>query len=87
MVITDIVISSKKRPTKKTAGRKPRYTDERIAKALTDYKTVARLATNLKVTKVTAQSYVNRLSKGRKVQTKKVRQGDRGPLAVAYKVA
>jgi Fic family protein len=87
--------TAKKKTTKKakatkvaesTRGRVPLFGAERITKALAGFKTTAELSKILKVTKVTAQNYVNRLRKNRKVETKKVRQGDRGPLAIAYRV-
>ncbi len=71
----------------KSRGVSASFTTEDVAKKLGEFKTVTQLAKELKVTKPTAANYVHRLQKARKVETKDMRQGKRGPLAIAYRVA
>lgn len=74
--------------TAKKAEKKSRraFSDADVAKLLAGFKTVRELAKLLKVTTPAAQNYVNALKGVRKVETKEVRQGLRGPLAIAYRV-
>jgi response regulator of citrate/malate metabolism len=72
---------------KKTRGVSPLYGNEAVTKALTgDYKTAVQLATDLNVTKTTAQVYLKKLGKTRKIETKMIRQGKRGPLAIGFRI-
>lgn len=73
---------------KKDAIKKSRraFSDSDVAKVLAAWKTVRELAKLFKITTPAAQNYVNALKGVRKVETKEVRQGLRGPLAVAYRV-
>lgn len=73
--------------TKKAEKKSRRaFSDAEVAKKLGAFKTIKELAKLLKVTTPAAQNYVNALKDTRKVETKEVRQGLRGPLAIAYKV-
>lgn len=73
--------------TKKAEKKSRRaFSDADVAKLLGGFKTVRELAKLLKVTTPAAQNYVNALKDVRKVETKEVRQGLRGPLAIAYRV-
>lgn len=68
-------------------GVAPLFTNAEVAKRLFTFKTVRELATALKVTPPAALNYVNKLKEDMyKLDRKTVRQGDRGPLATAYKV-
>ncbi len=75
-------------PVKKVK-RSPKLlrTPEQVAARLTTFRTITQLATILRVEKPTADNYVRQLKKVRKLETKQVRQGERGPKAIAYKVA
>lgn len=72
----------------KKAEKKSRraFSDADVAKHLSKLTTVRQLAKQLKVTVPAAQNYLNALKGVRKVETKEVRQGKRGPLAIAYRV-
>lgn len=89
-----------KKSSKKKSGKKaskvavkkaplgsPLHSTETVAKAMKgEFKTAVQLATELKVTKTTAQVYLKKLGKARKLETKMVRQGKRGPLAIGFRV-
>ena len=79
---TTTTIKTKKAATVKN---KSAFGNEAIAKKPSGFKTVTQLATALNVSNPTAANYINRLNKTRKVESKEVRQGKRGPLAVAYR--
>lgn len=73
--------------TKKAEKKSRRaFSDADVSKLLAGWKTVREVAKLLKVTTPAAQNYVNALKGVRKVATKEVRQGLRGPLAIAYRV-
>lgn len=73
--------------TKKAEKKSRRaFSDADVSKLLGSFKTVRELAKLLKVTTPAAQNYVNALKGARKVETKEVRQGLRGPLAIAYRI-
>ncbi len=75
-----------KKNEEKRSPKLLRTTDQIVAR-LSDFKTITQLAKILRVAKPTADNYVRQLCKTRKVQKKKIRQGDRGPMAIAYRVA
>lgn len=78
--------TSKKTPAKPKQGS-PLHSTETVAKVLKgEFKTAVQLATELKVTKTTAQIYIKKLGKARKLETKMMRQGKRGPLAIGFRV-
>jgi response regulator of citrate/malate metabolism len=83
---------TKSKKTKKPAEKKaptgsPLHSTETVAKVLKgEFKTAVQLATELKVTKTTAQVYIKKLGKARKLETKMMRQGKRGPLAIGFRV-
>jgi len=65
----------------------PLHGNEAVAKVLSgDFVTAVQLADKLEVTKTTAQIYIKKLAKTKKIETSKVRQGKRGPLAIGFKV-
>lgn len=72
----------------KKAEKKSRraFSNAEVAKLLGGFKTIKELAKKLKVTTPAAQNYVNALKGIHKIETKEVRQGLRGPLAIAYRV-
>jgi Fic family protein len=74
----------KKKEEKKVEG--PLYSNDQLVKALADFITVRQLADKLKVTLPTARTYLNKLGKLRKIETKSIRQGARGPLSVAFRI-
>lgn len=61
------------------------YSDAEVAKELSGFTTKRQLAKALKVTVPAAQNYIEALKKVRKLETKEIRQGKRGPLALAYR--
>lgn len=63
-----------------------RHTNEEVIKALADWRTVEQLSTSLNVTKPTIRTYLGKLGKLRKIETKLFRQGTRGPQAVAFRI-
>jgi hypothetical protein len=74
-----------KAPAPKATG--PKHSEKEIIAALSgDYVTAVQLGVALNVTKTTAQIYLKRLGKSRKLETKAVRQGLRGPKAIGFKV-
>lgn len=85
-------MKNKKQKAKKEAKKpaktsSPIHGNEAVTKALSgDYKTAVQLAADLKVTKTTAQIYLKKLGKTRKIETKMVRQGKRGPLAIGFRI-
>lgn len=68
-------------------GQEPLFSIDAVAKRLAKFKTITALAKELKVTKPTAINYVHKLMTIRKVETQNVRQGIRGPQAIAYRVS
>lgn len=72
----------------KKAEKKSRraFSNAQVAKLLGGFKTIKELAKKLKITTPAAQNYVNALKILHKIETKEVRQGLRGPLAIAYRV-
>lgn len=81
------VIIFQKRVTKpKKSTSSPLYGTEAVLKALATPKTAVQLAEALGITKTTAQVYLKKLIKARKLKSKLVRQGKRGPKAIAFEV-
>lgn len=73
--------------TKAPRGQEPLFSLNSVAKRLAKFKTIHALAKELNVTKPTAINYVHKLMATRKVETQNVRQGIRGPQAIAYRVS
>lgn len=77
-------VAKKVKAVKKASRRA--FSDSDVSKKLSGFTTVRQLSKALKVTLPAAQNYINALKKVRKVESKEVRQGKRGPLAVAFRV-
>lgn len=77
----------KAKETAKPKARRARYELKTVASNLEAWKTSRQLAKALHITPPAALNYLNQLKESRKVETKQIRQGLRGPLATAYRVA
>jgi predicted ArsR family transcriptional regulator len=77
-----------KTPAAPKGTSSPMHSTETVIKALSgkDFTTAVQLAAELKVTKTTAQVYLKKLGKARKIETKLVRQGLRGPKAIGFRI-
>lgn len=77
-----------KKKTPNPGKMSPHHSNEEIAKVLSgqEYVTSVQLAARFGLTKTTAQVYLKRLAKTRKIETKLVRQGLRGPKAIGFRI-